>query len=405
MSWTENGVPKTRTLTQAPDGTDPLIDPPVPGDYVVVEDPDLNGPDPNSATNGTVRLLFNANVNDTGKTNISFDFSYVGPTIHTVSNPATDNTHLMHILNTARPKAPKVLYVIPIYKRTLGQTSITRTGGALRVYLDRPWWSSGDEERLGVVCWHQTAISGKRAPDALAPYVTQWGYDPVFKSSTSLPKQPTPSCFPLATKRSSNGSLTIDESSTKVDVAGHDVRFDSDRGLWYCDIQVTDPNGKSLTTYTPFIRFALARYQPNSIANAHLSRVVLVDYAQLAPDRHVTIVGDRLTRQATITGRAARATSSSTKSNKIVLLVEERDTRVPDDELGWIPAQGVLNTYVMGATARSSSDFVTWTQEVALPNNTNAIRLTFEEYERIADGDGAGRLAWTESIVVRSLPQ
>jgi hypothetical protein len=155
---------------------------------------------------------------------------------------------------------------------------------------------------------------------------------------------------------------------------------------------------------------ALARYQPFSIPNAHLSRVVVVDYAQLAPDRHLTVTGSGLKRVATITGRAPRATTSSTQTNRIVLLIEERDTRVPDDELGWVPATGPTgfnHTVTMTATASSStSDLLSWTAEVQLPaGNTKALRLTFEEYERVAGSTGHGRLVWTDSFQVQSAPQ
>ena len=96
------------------------------------------------------------------------EFSYVGPTIHTYSHPAADKTtaHFMHVPNSKRPTAPSVRYVVPIYRRTTSRTGvITHKAGALRVYLDRPWWSSGDGERLGVVCWHQNNNSAGAAAE------------------------------------------------------------------------------------------------------------------------------------------------------------------------------------------------------------------------------------------------
>ena len=43
----------------------------------------------------------------------------------------------------------------------------TRHGNLVRVYLERPWWSSGDGELLGVVLWALTwvvnrAVFGKK---------------------------------------------------------------------------------------------------------------------------------------------------------------------------------------------------------------------------------------------------
>ncbi|MDT4920577.1 MAG: hypothetical protein QOI15_1479, partial [Pseudonocardiales bacterium] len=404
MNSTVGGVAQSRTLTPAPAGT-PLDAPaPTPGDYIVTEDPSLNGPNPDAATHGTIQVLENSSLDSPIAADAVIVFSYVAPTIHTFSDPTTDHTKNLIVPNSARPKAPDVLYVIPIYKRTAGRGSVTRTGGGLRVYLNRPWWSSGDGERLGVVCWHPKPTDGVLPPDALAPYVTRWGFDPIFKSA-GVPKQPSPACFPGATASRSDGALTIDEATTKVDVAGHDVHFDSVRGLWYCDIQVTDSSGKQLTSYTPFVKLALARYQPHSIPNTHLSRVVQVDYAQLAPNRHVTVSGSGSTRKVVVTGRAPRATWKHTATNKIVILIEQKDIRIPDDELAWDPATGSQpgfdNTITMTASTSGSSDFVTWNAAVNLPTgNTKPLRLAFEEYERIDGGLGGGRLAYTETILL-----
>jgi hypothetical protein len=54
---------------------------------------------------------------------------------------------------SARPLPPKVLHVVPTFEwrdsAAGGTTTRTRRVG-LRVYLDRPWYSSGDGERLAV---------------------------------------------------------------------------------------------------------------------------------------------------------------------------------------------------------------------------------------------------------------
>jgi hypothetical protein len=75
------------------------------------------------------------------------------------------------------------------------------------------------------------------------------------------------------------------------DKNGRLTGYDEERQLWYCDI-VIDP-GRS---YFPFVRLALARYQPKSISwggkdagDVKLSRVVLADFAQLAPDRFASV--------------------------------------------------------------------------------------------------------------------
>ena len=83
------------------------------------------------------------------------------------------------VLNTAPPDAPKVLYIIPTFKWETTQQGVRRrVGGGLRVYLDRPWYSSGDGERLAVVL---TPDPRGVIEDYAKPYVSQWGLDPIWQ--------------------------------------------------------------------------------------------------------------------------------------------------------------------------------------------------------------------------------
>ena len=65
-----------------------------------------------------------------------------------------------------------------------------RVGGVLRVYLRRPWWSSGGGEQLGVVLADANGSS-------VSPYYTQWGADPLWKAySLTSTGAPTTANFP-----------------------------------------------------------------------------------------------------------------------------------------------------------------------------------------------------------------
>ena len=59
---------------------------------------------------------------------------------------------------SARPLAPAVVYVVPTFGwQRQGDTNMKRSvrfGGGLRVYLSRPWFSSGAGELLGVALWN-----------------------------------------------------------------------------------------------------------------------------------------------------------------------------------------------------------------------------------------------------------
>ena len=234
------------------------------------------------------------------------------------------------IPNSAPPPAPHVLYVVPIFGWTRdldarGVFSSWRRGGGLRVYLDRGWNASGYGEMLGVVLPPQGFADDPDKTPQSAPYkkyVTQWGNDPLWDSAFVPGIAPTLAHFPLArTAPDPSGAwlppnAPADERDQPpggflvkglppngvgarggpVDVAPHDVFYDADRQLWYCDVQISPG-----AAYFPFIRLALARYQPASSPNSHLSNVVLSDIIALTADRWLNVTpaqGDRRVRVA-----------------------------------------------------------------------------------------------------------
>ncbi|MCC7076897.1 MAG: hypothetical protein IT198_07200 [Acidimicrobiia bacterium] len=186
---------------------------------------------------------------------------------------------------SARPDPPRVLYVVPTFAwANVGvwpTRSRTRRGGGLRVYLERPWWSSGGGELLGVV----TALnaSGQTPlPDDVARVATQWGVDPVH-AGTATPDTADPTRFPLRTA-TAYGVGVPEAQGVMLGVAGHEVGFDTERDLWYCDLELDTG-----TAWMPFVRLALARYQPSTLGGLELSTVVPADFIQLAADRTAMI--------------------------------------------------------------------------------------------------------------------
>jgi hypothetical protein len=156
----------------------------------------------------------------------------------------------------------------------------------VRVYLDRPWFSSGDGELLGVVL---APPSSYPPNEVLRPVVSHWGNDPIW-TTTALAGGPQPATFPDAASVATG--LVLDELTSAgasapaggFEVAGHAVQFDNGRGLWFSDIRI-----EFGSVYAPFVRLALARYQPSSLAGLELSRVVLTDFVQLFPDRTINL--------------------------------------------------------------------------------------------------------------------
>jgi hypothetical protein len=217
--------------------------------------------------------------------------------------------------NAAVPPAPEIVELVPTFgwtrsKTTNGMSSF-RSGGGLRVWLRRPWYTSGFGEMLGVLVARPGATR-QQITGPLAKFVTQWGADPIWRSGSIAAASPPLTAFPnritggpIPAGRSPAfvpdeerglpnplpilANLPLPESGgARVDVAAHPVQFDAERDLYYCDVQV-----RPGSAYYPFVRLALSRFHPVSAPGAHLSPAVIGDYMQLAPDRLL-----RLTRGA-----------------------------------------------------------------------------------------------------------
>lgn len=378
-----------------------------------------------------------------------------------------------HVPNAARPAAPDVVYVLPTFRwerQDEGDHRVhVRRGKSVRVWMRRPWFSSGDGEQLGVVLkpgvrlppkWRmvdetlalsalelarrtpsvstralsavrertrtrptptpireerlQAAAAGPSlvtSPAAAAvsatavaaaallggdtnrvldPYITRWGSDPVWKSK-AIEQPPTVAAFPRHTGYATGLSLDELRQGLRVNVAAHDVLYHSERKLWYCDIEI-DPGD----TYYPFVRLALARYQPHSLANAHLSRVVMTDFIQIAPDRHAQIDLSGGAAGITVTGYSGRNIVADLAGHALGIpelplepptipntavraALERRVPGVPGD-LGW-ERIGKEITLSPG----SSGFHVTWTGSLNLP----------EGYDT-ADGESSYRIVIVE---------
>lgn len=328
----------------------------------------------------------------------------VPPVTRVTADPPDGNgAQTLHVPSSARPAAPRVRYALPTFawdaepvRNEAGETVGTnseRHGHGVRVYLDRPWWSSGEGELLGVLTWPgaERLLQSDLPPgDPMQGYVTQWGDDPVHLAGTLPVRYPRLAHFPAAVGTAKGRTLEERDNdpdpSQLVNVAGHTVGYDADRDLWYCDIAIDKGD-----THMPFVRLALARYQPHSIGNAHLSRVVLAEFLQLASDRFASVVRDDAAPNifaVSVTGPAHRRTevTKGDDPGPAHVLVEQRDPKVPGD-LGWkqvgdaIPLTGAVD----------SSGMASWFGEVHLDEAPapDQVRLVIEQYDLLGDETAA----------------
>ncbi len=347
--------------------------------------------------------------------------------------------------SSAPPPAPQVLYVIPTFEwvrsRSDNKESSWRRGGGLRVYLDGPWHISGYGEMLAVVL--PPKALGDQDPNEnpsgfkQKKFVTQWGNDPAFASpyvkgtapklvnfglariapdpagdwlpdfapATEADQPPGPFTTEALTHPGIAGRSAPD--AAHVDIAPHDVHWDPDRGLWYCDIEINPGN-----SYTPFVRMALARYQPVSLADAHLSDITLADFMMLNPDRWLSVSKGRNRQQRNVQLFGRTYTHSSGKketdaihvpvgwtkpadvSGKTVVEVwVERYVPALGEDFGWERDDTVTVRKVRKAKARPIS------RETLKKRRTRARKLEQQRrFKPILDADLVSQLITAPSL-------
>jgi hypothetical protein len=303
----------------------------------------------------------------------------------------------LNVLSSARPESPRVVYLLPTFtwqeQKHEDEGGVwqalerARLGNGLRVYLERPWYSSGDGELLGVVMWpFQWAGYGNKQR-----LISLMGTDPVHFSN-----QPNAliSAQDFTNVASARGGLSLVEDpfafkfmnvSIGYAVAGFEVQYNQERKLWYADLQF---NGERVTSYYPFVRLALTRFQPNSIPDAHLSPVVLTDFIQLTPDRRLAA---RWIDARTLYLQVSGYTPIDRAHNTMDVTLQVHDASIPG-ELGWknISAAGQSNPLpLLKRPLNVQQNLYRWDNQVSLPfeRGQQPLRLLVQEYETYpADG-------------------
>ena len=296
------------------------------------------------------------------------------------------------MLSSAPPDAPQVLYAIPTWRwetaadPDTGTRISIRRGGSLRVYLRRSWFSSGDGELLAVVLRGANIGNLIALGDESYGFVTAFGQDPVFAST--MPVMPGFASFKNFKATAEN--LPLIERGINVAVAGFNVEPDEARDLWYCDIEMDTESA-----YFPFVRLALARYQPHSIPHAHLSPIVLADTVQTVPDRTLAVTpvaGQAGAFTVQVSGPAYGGTRLLNNqvqpgASQMTARLEVRNLNVGDEDLGWDEVEGAAS--ILDGQAAAGNVSVTWSGQVTISVDVQGqrVRLVVEEREQLSAED------------------
>ncbi|WP_423129528.1 hypothetical protein [Gaoshiqia sp. Z1-71] len=318
------------------------------------------------------------------------------------ANPALTTTResvwmeRVNIPSTARPKVPEIDYIIPTFEWRKTQTADAvrhqRVGGGLRIFLKRPWYSTGDDEMLAVILPDRainTGMLAMRAP-GYSDYYTNWGIDPILYSVQPAGFSPADQDFRM--NPVIDDDLQYPDRNAKAKAVAYPVHFDEDRQSWFCDLSINPGN-----MYFPFVKLALARYQPYSVRkndeDVCLSPVVMGHFIQLMPDRQTTIrfKRDDVNSKFTITVEGPIYNDRLAKyGNYNFLRISFQDSRIAQPIFGTVSdgtndkdlnEEGVeipINARVIENNRFSIS------REFNLPRKykTEAFQIVVEEYER-----------------------
>lgn len=291
----------------------------------------------------------------------------------------------------ARPQPPDVAAVVPAFAwnpaptatTASGRVTSTRSSASLRVYLERPWFTSGLEEDLAVLVRPRTGGA------AVSDFVSRWGGDPAVTGGGSLPASwPRAADFTNAAG-TVTGVRLAEGSALRVDLVrypvgrkagdGSLIGWDAERDQWYADIDVDIDDA-----YRPFLRLALARYQAGAPRDLRLSPVTLLDVVQLDPARTATVALRRAPRvgyqaDVTLTGPTYLRNRLGAGPGKTYLVHE----RLSDDDT---PGSGAVlwqEVARVEASGRYSGGEGRWTGKIGLGSSVGGgrHRLVIEQYE------------------------
>jgi hypothetical protein len=217
------------------------------------------------------------------------------------------------------------------WSRAGGRWAFMRTRrSGVRLWLARPWYTSGSGEKLAVVCWGHTRLR-KGAVERYLRVVSRWGTDPLFEQDlgpeTDMgvitradfthadPNSVASMAIPPASTTDLSSSVSLKQvpvdpgpppaiappafEDPMLALAVHHPKFHPDARLWYCDVFVRPRQ------YTPFVSLSVVRYQPFSLPTCAVSQAVRVDPVQLQPPRtlHVEVMPRGILRlKLTLTG-------------------------------------------------------------------------------------------------------
>jgi hypothetical protein len=336
---------------------------------------------------------------------------------------------------TFRPSQPEIDRTLPLFhwhtaadynRREISWKRESSIRLFLKSPLKSPWYSSGEGEMLGLVCWPEGLVSPSPTDEAMAAekyrrykledldkisdgkysqYVTRWGADPIHLSG-QLDDLISADRFRGFDDKASGLLLTIDapdnysEEPKKaieplpVSIIAFNPKLDLADGSFFCDMRIDHGSA-----YFPFIQLGLVRYQPHAVRGLELSRPVAM-WAQVPPrrDGRITFKDDRsLTGELHGIGYHRSETGPEYDAQRYLtdfpllnvrLMQACRDSRVTckvNDGVKWRPVVDKFGQHIekLRLPPVQQGAEVWWTFDFKLPTNRASVHygLLVEEIE------------------------
>ena len=198
----------------------------------------------------------------------------------------------LHVPNTSLPAPPMVHSVIPLFRwedgtepdQPLARRRTRRSG--VRVYLERPWFTTGADEQVGVVL--------AMGPRPETTFTSQWGGDPFWAGSDVADREAVQVTdllgaiglddYDSIAGPSGKPELlpSAEDPNVKVMVVPYRPQYNLERRKWFVDIGFP-------ARFWPFVQLSLVRYQPWSVDGRHISKPVRCDFVQIVPERTAAV--------------------------------------------------------------------------------------------------------------------
>lgn len=292
------------------------------------------------------------------------------------------------VRSTMRPDAPAIAYMMVSY-RWPKKRQLDREGNWVRVYFKRPWYSSGNGEKLAVI------LPNANSDPESNPY-SDWGADPIFNEKGIEEKL----SFDNFRNRQPTEIIELTDCildhqrQTAIEAVLYKPEYETNRQLWYVDLHIPliyQPESQQDLIYSPFIRLAFARYQEHSLKNLELSTIVRSDFIRMENDRYAAYSYNANKAVITVSVNGPVPTAFSVSQNEVIVIAR---------------VDGDLNIYNKSKVLTLIKQDVAWSGDLEKIPENSLINISIHEYEFYSDTNVTKkRLVYAFDFVVDTAKQ